>query len=520
MIIKNLSELNEGYDSRDSAFINVALGAYDKAIREVDPYRVCKQYITIEGGNLLFKGRTFVLDYYTNIYVIGAGKAGYKMAKAMHDLLGNRITSGCVCVPQNSNIPEEMLGNIRFVECAHPIPDLDSVLSARMITQIASKAGANDLIICLLSGGASSLMCLPAEGLTLEDKQCVGNLLLKSGADINEINTVRKHLSGIKGGKLAKLAYPAEIIQLVISDVIGNNLETIGSGPAVSEKTTFNDAINILKRYSLWDSIPQNVVDYLNTGAFGRMTKEMESDTMNRVFDRVYTSIIADNHLAVTAAAKYLEDFEFKIYYYPKAITGEAADEAKDFFFYVAKLKKDNLDPFAVIAGGEPVVTFKKITSELIAHGGEKDETATDEDEDETASLPKGRFKSKFRSEQMAEIGEMLRQKQMKKMVLGGRSQEFAIAMLRQFEEYPNNRQMFFLAAGTDGIDGPTDAAGAIITYKTIPNAIQKAYLYKDYLARHDSYNFFNNVGGLVKTGYTGTNVNDLFIALVPPQID
>ena len=519
MIIKNLAELNEGYDSRDSAFINVALGAYNQAIMEVDPYRVCKQYITLEGGNLIFKGRTFALDSYSNIYVIGAGKASYKMAKAVYDVLGDRITKGCICVPQNSNIPNEMLGNIRFMECAHPIPDLDSVLSARMITKIASNAGADDLIVCLLSGGASSLMCLPAEGLSLEDKQCVGNLLLKSGADINEINTVRKHLSGIKGGKLAKLAYPAKIIQFVISDVIGNNLETIGSGPAVAEKTTFNDAINILKRYSLWESIPQNVVDYLNTGAFGRMTKEMESDNTKRMFDDVYTSIIADNQSAIAAAAKYLEDFDFKIYYYPKSITGEATDEAKDFFFYVSRLKKDNLNPFAVIAGGEPVVTFKKITSEFIAHGGEKGENALEEDA-KTGSFPKGRFKSKFRFEEMTEIGEMLRQKQMKRMVLGGRSQEFALAMLKQFEEYPNNRQMFLLAAGTDGIDGPTDAAGALITHKTILNALEKAYVYKDYLTRHDSYNFFNNVGGLIKTGYTGTNVNDLFIALIPPQID
>ncbi|MBQ3643575.1 MAG: DUF4147 domain-containing protein [Candidatus Riflebacteria bacterium] len=508
MLINNLRELNEGYDSRDSAFINVALSAYEEAIKACDPYKTSLSQFTLNGSILTFKNKNYNLDYYNNIYVIGAGKAGYKMGKAINELLGDRITEGCICVPQDSDIPEEMLGKIRFMECAHPIPDMDSILSARIITRIADKAEANDLIIFLLSGGASSLMCLPAEGITLAEKQNVNNLLLKCGADIKEINTVRKHLSAIKGGKLAEIAYPAETIQLIISDVLDNSLETIGSGPAIQDKTTLADAVSILKKHSIWESIPENVADFLTTNTFSK-NKKFTDEEKGKIFEKVSTSIIADNHIALNAIAKFLEDYDFKLFYYPRAITGEASEEAKEFFFYVSKLKKDILDPFAVISGGEPVVTFKRNTAANVKT----------EDTDGLENVPRNSFKSNFKSENIASLGEELRNKQLKSIVAGGRAQEFALAMLKYFVEFPD-RQIFFLAAGTDGIDGPTDAAGAIISGKTVEKAKKKNCSFEESLSRHDSYNFFKNIGGLIKTGYTGTNVNDIFIALVPPQID
>ena len=509
MLIKNLRELNAGYDSRDSAFINVAISAYEEAVKACDPYKATYSQFILEENTLTFKSKNYNLNFYNNIYVIGAGKAGYKMAKAIYDILGDRITEGCICVPQDSNIPEEMLGKIRFMECAHPIPDMDSILSARIITRIASKAEANDLIFFLLSGGASSLMCLPAEGISLSEKQSVNNLLLKSGADIKEINTVRKHLSAIKGGKLAEMAYPAETIQLIISDVLDNSIETIGSGPAVMDKTTLADAVSILKKHSIWESIPENVGNYLTTNNFSK-TKKNTEENKKKIFGAVSTSIIADNHSALEAAGKYLEDYDFKLFYYPRAITGEASEEAKEFFFYVSKLKKDNLDPFAVISGGEPVVTFKR--------NSEGNNTKT-ENSDNLDDVPRNSFKSVFKSENIASLGEELRQKQLKSIVAGGRDQEFALAMLKYYVEFPD-RPIFFLAAGTDGIDGPTDAAGAIINSKTVENAKLKSLNYEESLNKHDSYNFFKKAGGLIKTGYTGTNVNDIFIALVPPQLD
>ena len=511
MLIKNLRELNSGYDSQEAAFINVALSAYEEAIKVCDPYKACLNEFKLDGNNLTFKNKTFNLSSFNNIYVIGAGKAGYKMAKAIYDLLGNRITEGCVCIPQNTDQQVDLMGKIRFMECAHPVPDMDSVLSARMISHIASKAEANDLIIFLLSGGASSLMCLPAEGINLADKQKVNNLLLKCGANIAEINTVRKQLSAIKGGKLAELAYPAEVIQLVLSDVIGNSLDIIGSGPLIKSKTTIDDAVNILKKYSLWDSIPESISNLLSSSRFTITNKTFGLEAKEKCFNLVTTSIIADNHLALINIGKFLEDYDFKVFYYPNALTGEASEISNDFFFYISRLKKDNLDPFAVIAGGEPVVTFKRNSSEA----GKNKQTDSQKEANDSSNT----FRSKFNSENIAELSEILRQKQKKSIVSGGRAQEFALSILKYFSEYPE-RQMYLLAAGTDGIDGPTDAAGAIVTEKTLINAKKIAYDFEDYLNRHDSYNFFNNVGGLIKTGYTGTNVNDVFIALIPPKID
>ena len=512
MIIKNLRELNAGYDSQEAAFINVALSAYEEAVKSCNPYEASLKQLKLEGNNLLFNNKNYDLSSYNNIYVIGAGKAGYKMAKAVYDLLEDRITEGYVCIPQNSDLPIEMMGKIRFMECAHPIPDMDSVLSARMITNIASKAQENDLIIFLLSGGASSLMCLPIEGISLADKQKVNNLLLKSGADISEINTVRKQLSNIKGGKLAELSFPADVIQLVLSDVIGNHLDIIGSGPFVPNKTTTEDAINILKKYSLWDSIPESVTLALTSNSFAKSKNNYWKDSNVNNNDRISTSIIADNNLALTAAEKLLEDYEFKIYHYPERLTGEASIISKKLFDFISNIKKDNLDSFAVIAGGEPVVTFKK---------NNQGDTNFIDFNNITAfnSMPKNELKNQAKPQNIAELGEIIKRKQKKNVVSGGRAQELALSMLKHLSS-DTERHMFFLAAGTDGIDGPTDAAGAIISVKTVHNAQKISYKIEDYLLKHDSYNFFNNVGGIIKTGYTGTNVNDIFIALVPPKLD
>ncbi|MBR4570836.1 MAG: hypothetical protein IKO19_09285, partial [Candidatus Riflebacteria bacterium] len=261
--------------------------------------------------------------------------------------------------------------------------------------------------------------------------------------------------------------------------------------------------------HSIWESIPENVGNYLTTNNFSK-TKKNTEENKKKIFGAVSTSIIADNHSALEAAGKYLEDYDFKLFYYPRAITGEASEEAKEFFFYVSKLKKDNLDPFAVISGGEPVVTFKR--------NSEGNNTKT-ENSDNLDDVPRNSFKSVFKSENIASLGEELRQKQLKSIVAGGRDQEFALAMLKYYVEFPD-RPIFFLAAGTDGIDGPTDAAGVIINSKTVENAMIKSLNYEESLNKHDSYNFFKKAGGLIKTGYTGTNVNDIFIALVPPQLD
>ncbi len=476
MIVKNLDDLT-GLEREllFSTYINIALAAYEDGVYAVDPYKATLKYLHIDedGKRLEFKDKVYDLSKYQHIYVIGAGKAGVRMGTAIHDLLGDKITEGCMCVQQDSGIQSEKLGNIRFIECSHPIPDMDSMLGARMITQIASKATEHDLLFCLFSGGGSSLMAMPCDGITMDEKQAANNLLLKCGANITEINTVRRHLSGVKGGKLAALAYPAEVIQLLLSDVMGNKAEFIASGPMVPETTTFEEAINILKRHAIWESIPSSVASRLNAGCMGRISESVAPNAKS--FEKITTAIIADNAVAISAIAQSLEDSCLKVFYYPKNIEGEATLASNEIFQYIAHLQKQNESAFAVVAGGEATVTFKRQSE--------------------------GRGSRNLTS----------------RFMKGGRAQEMALAMYKPMHDIPNTR-MIFLAAGTDGIDGPTDAAGAIITPSAIQRAIDNGIIGDDYLASHNSYNFFKNVGGLIKTGYTGTNVNDIVICIVPAR--
>lgn len=463
--VKNLSRLIQSYNASEAVFIDLMLEAYKTAVEAADPYKACLSQFRLENNTLLFQSKAFNLALYGHIYLAGAGKAGYKMAKAIYDLLGSRITQGCVAMPYNSSMPKASLGNISFIQAAHPVPDINSVKAAKTISELLLKANSNDLIVFLLSGGASSLMCLPIDGIALEEKQRINDLLLKSGGSISEINIVRKQLSALKGGKLAKLAYPAQMIQLVLSDVMGNPLEIIGSGPGVPNDSSAEDAICVLKKYSLWDSIPQSVVKLLSSKLY--KTAKNEETPLTQTF----TSIVADNSIAITAVAKHLTKLNLKAYVYPDSIIKECSLEANDFFLYVSALERENHDSFAVIAGGEPVVDLKK-------------------------------------------------SKNSSKTSSGGRAQEFLLSVLKFFSESPelHGRNFFMLAAGTDGIDGPTDAAGAIATHKTLQIAEAKSHSIKDFLDTHSSYGFFNKIGGLIKTGYTGTNVNDVYILLMLPK--
>ena len=447
-------------NTRKTDAIKLALSAYEKAINSCNPYNACLQHLKLEENLLLFNNKKYNIVSYNNIYVIGAGKAAYKMASAIYDLLGDKITDGAICVPQNSDLSDKYLGKIKIIFSSHPIPNEASAEGAKLIYKIANKANEKDLIIFLLSGGASSLMCLPAGKIKLAEKQFVNNLLLKSGANISEINIVRKHLSDIKGGKLAKIAYPATVFQLILSDVIGNSLAVIGSGPLIEDKYTNIDAINILNKYSIFEKVPNSLKKYLTNPLNNSFEKK------EYIFEKINNTIIADNSLAIKAAAKELGGKNIKVFFYNKPILGEASVVSKDFFSYVIDLQKDIKETYAVIAGGEPVVTF----NQQQINNSEK--------------------------------------------ISGGRAQEFSLSLLKYLTNY-NGRKVIFLTAGTDGIDGPTDAAGAIVTKETILKAENLGIDYRLYLENHNSFNFFSKLGGLIKTGYTGTNVNDLFIAIV-----
>ncbi len=391
---------------------------------------------------------------FRNIYVIGAGKAGASMAKAAEHVLGKRITAGLINVKDGHVTP---LKKIELNECGHPVPDERGVTGARRIAQIAESADGNDLVVCLISGGGSALLPLPAEGITMEQKQAVTRLLLACGANIHEINTVRKHMSRIKGGQLARLAAPATVETLILSDVIGDDLDVIGSGPTAPDSSTFSDAVKILQRYGIWDEVPEPVTQRLRAGVRGGIPETPKPG--DPIFGRVRNLVIGSNRLALTAAARRAKDLGFRTLLLASEIQGETRDVARMHAAIAREVVRTGhpvKPPACIISGGETTVT--------LSGGG-----------------------------------------------LGGRNQEFALAAAIDIAGLPKT---LVFSAGTDGTDGPTDAAGAMADGETLerkPDA-------RDYLARNDSYNYFKPLNDLVMTGPTNTNVMDVHLILADAQ--
>lgn len=375
------------------------------------------------------------------VWVIGAGKASARMAWAAEQVLGSRIAGGLI------NTKDDHLAKLRRIElneCSHPVPDERGVAGARRIAEIARAASRDDIVLCLISGGASALMPLPIEGVSLAQKQEMTRQLLASGAAIHEINCVRKHLSSLKGGQLAKLAAPARVVALLLSDVIGDDLDVIGSGPTAPDSTTLADARAILKRYKIDSKLPM-------------METPSPDDPL---FRRVKNVVVGSNRLAAEAAAKKAIALGYRTMILSTSIDGETRDVArvhaaiaKEISAYGQPLKK----PACVISGGETTVVLK------------------------------GQGK-------------------------GGRNQEFTLAAAIALDGVPH---ACLLSAGTDGTDGPTDAAGAICDGKTLERAIKKGLDAEASLRENDAYPFFQQLGDLVMTGPTGTNVMDLHIILV-----
>jgi glycerate 2-kinase len=391
---------------------------------------------------------------YRHIYVVGAGKAGAAMARAAERMLGRRITRGLLNVKYGYIAP---LRRIELHECGHPVPDERGVEGARRIAAIAAGAGPDDLVLCLISGGASALLPLPADPITLDEKQEVTKLLLASGADIHEINAVRKHISQIKGGQLARLAYPARVLSLLLSDVIGDDLDTIGSGPTAPDATTFAGARAILEKYEIFQRAPASIRERLERGCRGQVPETPKQD--DAIFTRVRNVVIGNNRLAVDAAAARARQLGFRTMVLSTFVEGETreiarmhAAIAKEIVHAGRPLKP----PACVITGGETTVTLRG--------GG-----------------------------------------------LGGRNQEFVLSAAMDISGLQNT---VVLSAGTDGSDGPTDAAGAIADGRTLARNPRAP----EFLARYDSYRYFEGLGDLVVTGPTGTNVMDVHLILVGEQ--
>lgn len=388
------------------------------------------------------------------VFVLAAGKAAPAMASALGARLGARLTSAVVVTLPGHDVLA-LAGDSRFrvIESSHPLPSEASIRAAHAAVELMRTMREGDLAIVALSGGASAMLAMPVEGVTLQDKLQASIALQRGGASIRELNTVRKHLSAIKGGRLACASGAGHILGLFLSDVPGNDLATIGSGPTAPDSTTYADAIGVFKRHRLWGRAPESIREHLERGNSGELTETARAG--DAVFSRVTNVVVGDNSTALEAALRHAREAGYDAERW-RPLQGEANDLGRSLAAHLCALDTGRV---CVIAGGEPVVTVK---------GSGK----------------------------------------------GGRAQQAALAMAVELARIGAGRNIAALFAGTDGIDGPTDAAGAFASPDTVRRA-QDAGLDADRaLFRNDSYNFFAATGDLFITGPTGTNVADIFIGL------
>ncbi|MCK9264301.1 MAG: glycerate kinase [Deltaproteobacteria bacterium] len=436
---------------------------FSHAIRRVDPYEMIIRSISVENDTLVISHGAGTaredLSSYRDIMVLGIGKASSKMGLAMEEILGERISRGAVVTKYGYTEP---LKRIRVMQAGHPIPDGNSVAGAKILFDLASGADEKSLIINLVSGGGSALFSLPSKGISLEDKQAATKVLLESGADIGEINSIRKHLSRVKGGRFARTAFPARMINLILSDVVGDRLDTIASGIAVPDDTTYAQALDIVNRYHIRDRLPKSVVGYLESGKKGEIPDTPKQG--DPVFGRVLNVLLGNNLAACSAARDHGASLGYRAVLLTSTLTGEAREAAKFFAAMARDIRRGTADfakPALILAGGETTVTIR---------GPGK----------------------------------------------GGRNQEMALSFLNEFSGNQTGLEgIYFLSAGTDGTDGPTDAAGALIGPGLPHEAARLGLNPGAYLENNDSYHFFKKAEGLFITGPTNTNVCDIQLMIV-----
>jgi glycerate 2-kinase len=428
----------------------------DRAIKAVDPYVLIHDRLHLDGQELHMPDNVSLdLAAYKNIYLCGAGKGTAPMTRAMEELLGDRITGGDIIVKYQHGVA---LQRVHLYEAAHPIPDEQGLKASQLLLQSVTGLTEEACVFVLITGGGSALLeTLPAS-ISLNDLQKMSQLLLGCGATIHEINCIRKHISLVKGGQLARVIYPATCISLILSDVIGDDLSVIASGPTSPDNTTFQDALKIIDQYGIKNALPAGVRHYLEGGVAGKFPETPKSD--DALFSRVRNIIIGNNRLALMKAEASARAYHYNTLILTSMLAGEAREIAH---LIAAMIKEIQLSetpvakPACLLLGGEPTVTL----------------------------TGKGK---------------------------GGRNQELALAVALEGIDKP----YLFASVGTDGTDGPTDAAGAVVTHETINRAQKMGLDARAYLNNNDAYHFFQALGDLVKTGPTGTNVMDLVIALIP----
>jgi hydroxypyruvate reductase/glycerate 2-kinase len=450
---------------------------YSSALFAVNPAQLMR------GHSGLIKAE-LVKNKFSQLFVIGFGKASCQMADAGVSAIDHKLLTKGILItkyghtaiqnPEDKKIrrldeketstskhlsfSSSQLQNtpIRIYEAGHPIPDENGVKATERIVMLLNKADRDTLVVCLISGGGSALLVSPGNGISLKEKQAVTQLLLNAGADISDLNTVRKHLSKVKGGRLAEIASPAKMITLIISDVIGDNLDIIASGPTSPDSSEFQDALNVIDKYRLHEKIPQNALTTLIKGTKGLIPETPKQD--NAIFQNVHNMIIGSNLMALNAAQETARSLGYKTEIISSGISGEAGDVGT----WLSEKAKGarNTKKVCLISGGETTVTVK------------------------------GRGR-------------------------GGRNTELALGFAKAIQGV---RGVTLLSAGTDGTDGPTDAAGAIVNGTTVSRAVNLGLDPDAHLNNNDSYTFFKKLDDLVITGPTGTNVMDVQIMLIEPE--
>lgn len=469
--IKNTNELFiKDLNEHQSYLRKIAIEALQRAISTVKPKNLIKNSIKVQNNILNIQGDEYILDEYNKVHIIGGGKATYEMAMSLERVLSklkNVDYEGIINVPKGSLKTEQLKGNrIKINFASHPIPDKNGVNGTKKMMRIIENSQNNDLIFCLISGGGSALLPLPKRGISLEDLQKVNAQLLASGASIHEINIIRKHLSDFKGGNLAKKLYNesgATLISIIISDVVGDKLESIASGPTVPDSSTFNDAIEVLKKYYIHKKIPKAVLNHLEKGLLGTI---METPKINdRCFNNVYNYIIGSVKNAVDELISFFEIQGFKTSYFSDKIVGEAEEFGKSLHPLISQKfeeisKKNSSIRCALIGTGELTVTIK-------GNG------------------------------------------------IGGRNQEMLLSFLDFIKGKEIPYEFLIMGTNLDGIEGNSEAMGALVDNYVINQIFESKIDTRKYLENNDSNSFFKSVKTEIITGPTGCNVNDLLIVLL-----
>lgn len=432
-----------------------ALKIFHAAVAAVQPDIFMRNHVKIAGEQLEVGEKRFDLGKTGKIVVIGAGKASAAMANALESILENRISGGLIVTKSGHSMPLQYLS---CMEAGHPVPDENSLLATQKVESLLYGLSENDIVICLISGGASSLLADHPPGSSLKELKVLFSQLLQCGASIHEINAVRKHLSLIKGGQLVRLAHPASIVSFILSDVVGDQLDVIASGLTVPDPRTFADAWKILEKYKLVDMLSPSLKEWLLKGLAGEL--EDTPKPGDPIFSKTYNLLVGTNRIALNAAAGQARTAG----YHPVIMTSEMTGEARDQAIQIV----------------DQTVAYKGPRRACLLWGGE------------TTVTIKGNG-------------------------TGGRNQELALASLIYMKEtlaYSNPFPLI-LSAGTDGSDGPTDATGAIVDKETLIQAEIAAISMEEFLDENDSYHFFELAGGHIITGPTHTNVMDVVIALI-----